>query len=75
MIDLPCRWLNSRLLQGAGQRQSRLYMVTELMKLGSVFRLIRTQAKPALAVRLKLMLDGALGLQYLHSLTPKVIHR
>lgn len=45
------------------------------MKLGSVFRLIRTQAKPALAVRLKLMLDGALGLQYLHSLTPKVIHR
>ncbi|KAL7410705.1 kinase-like domain-containing protein [Mrakia frigida] len=50
-------------------------MISELCENGDLFDYIRNVPAPSLKVVLKLMLDIAKGLQYLHLRKPAVVHR
>ncbi|KAH3756676.1 protein tyrosine kinase [Pelomyxa schiedti] len=54
-----------------------LSIVTELAANGSLFDVIQTQTKKLWdwSIRLQIALDSALGMEYLHSLTPPLMHR
>lgn len=67
---------NIVLYMGASTHMPHLSICTEFLPGGSVYELLHERrAKPDLHLALYLAKQTALGLQYLHSLHPKIIHR
>lgn len=64
-------------LLGISQKEDDLYIVTEYCSGGTVFDLLHRKKHIEIpwAVRVKMALQVAQGMQYLHSLSPPLIHR
>ena len=77
---LKMRHPNIVLFMGSCINDTKLYMVTELLKNGSIYALYKsgrvldaelTQVEFCINVGI----DGSKGMQYLHTLNPPLIHR
>ncbi|XP_024519968.1 probable serine/threonine-protein kinase SIS8 isoform X1 [Selaginella moellendorffii] len=67
---------NIVLFLGAASTQDRLYIVTELMPRGSLFKLLhRRPTGLDWKRKLSMALDVARGMTYLHNCTPPIVHR
>lgn len=83
----PLTHPNILLLLGACVSPTGLYIITEFMTKGSLYNILHDDVinrgnknhkpieKPSLEQRLKLLLDAAKGMLYLHTLKPPIIHR
>eukprot|EP01094_Clydonella_sp_ATCC50884_P020471 TRINITY_DN4259_c0_g1_i2.p1 TRINITY_DN4259_c0_g1~~TRINITY_DN4259_c0_g1_i2.p1 ORF type:complete len:237 (-),score=40.70 TRINITY_DN4259_c0_g1_i2:40-750(-) len=63
---------------GASSSGDNLFLITEFASRGSLFDVIhdpKQKGSLSLGLRLRMALDAAKGVGYLHSLTPVVIHR
>lgn len=61
---------------GATVKHPHLYLMTEYCELGNLQGIIRDQSiKLSLAKTIKLAIDAARGMLYLHSASPPVLHR
>ncbi len=69
MCISPCRLL------GACETAGELFIIMEHLEGGTLVDLLSGAKELATARRLEIALDVALGLAYLHSATPAVIHR
>ena len=71
-----CRHPNLVLLMGAVTRTLPLTLVTELCRGGSLYDLLYTQKiKLSRTQQIKVSLDIARALNYLHTQTPAIVHR
>uniref|UniRef100_A0A151UG32 Serine/threonine-protein kinase CTR1 n=1 Tax=Cajanus cajan TaxID=3821 RepID=A0A151UG32_CAJCA len=67
---------NVVLFMGAVTRPPNLSIVTEFLPRGSLYRLLhRPNSQLDERRRLKMALDAARGMNYLHNCTPVVVHR
>eukprot|EP00002_Diphylleia_rotans_P033544 TRINITY_DN7141_c0_g1_i4.p1 TRINITY_DN7141_c0_g1~~TRINITY_DN7141_c0_g1_i4.p1 ORF type:complete len:141 (+),score=18.43 TRINITY_DN7141_c0_g1_i4:135-557(+) len=61
---------------GASYWNDHLYIITEFMPRGSLYRLIHdTKTELSYQLRLQMAYDAARGMRHLHNLKPIVVHR
>lgn len=52
-----------------------MLVVTEFCERGNLFNLLHSEVEMSWALRLRLAVDGARGLHFLHTATPPILHR